>query len=579
MRATSVLLLVLLLASAASAASGWRRLPRPAERDATNPPMALLFAIEVPRISELAGILHSRGDPEHTDFRKWMTREEIAAYTTAPAVTDDVARILRGQGAVSVEPVHGGAYVRAIMPMRTVEAVFGVELSLYEHDATGRMLWRADEHLVPAILRSKVTHVLGLADFPSDLRRVACPYGSETCPAALADAYGISPTVPAHPGRVVIYNDVSSGEAYNAADFASFLSVYAPSTTVTVTTVGPNTGANSCGGAGFNCAEAALDVQTASAVLGNGTVLMYMSTNTVGVDSLLDFFAYLQTLPDPAGIVASISYGGDERENSPQYMISLYYEAMKAVAMGISIVAASGDQGVQGFLEACTQFSAIMPANIPFVVAAGGTAGVESGTAETTCSTAIDARITSGGGFSEMFGQPPYQSADVEAYLAKDGMPPAGYFNENGRAYPDVSAAARTYPIIVGSQRVYVDGTSASTPVIAAMLARVNAELRANNESTLGYVHPFLYSLPSQCFRDITTGDNRCGDASQMCCSSGFPARTGWDAATGLGAMLYPCVRSYALSENYTAPIPVTAPTYAAASPMTWMLSDLIGGA
>ncbi len=33
-------------------------------------------------------------------------------------------------------------------------------------------------------------------------------------------------------------------------------------------------------------------------------------------------------------------------------------------------------------------------------------------------------------------------------------------------------------------------------------------------------------------FNDITQGDNSC---TEDCCSMGFPATTGWDAATGLG--------------------------------------------
>ena len=48
----------------------------------------------------------------------------------------------------------------------------------------------------------------------------------------------------------------------------------------------------------------------------------------------------------------------------------------------------------------------------------------------------------SGGGFSNVFSQPSYQSASVANFLATSkNLPPAKYFNATSRAYPDVSAA------------------------------------------------------------------------------------------------------------------------------------------
>ena len=60
------------------------------------------------------------------------------------------------------------------------------------------------------------------------------------------------------------------------------------------------------------------------------------------------------------------------------------------------------------------------------------------------------------------------------------GVPHRNLFNANGRGYPDISALAHSYLVdFTASSYEYlnVDGTSASTPVIAALVGRINAHL------------------------------------------------------------------------------------------------------
>lgn len=569
-----VLVLLLLLAAAASAARGWRRLPDAKARAPENPHMPLVFSVAQPRIAELAGIVVDRATPSSPNYGRWLSRAEVAAYAAPPASTAAVVEALRAHGASNVTELHGGAYVRAHMPRAVVESMFRTSISAYIHDETDRVIWRGESHEIPAALHEHVSHVLGISDFPVSLRRLSCPRVGETCPAALRDAYGIAPALSPHGGRIVIFNDASSGELYAAADLATYLARYTSGTSVTVNVIGDNSGAGTCGGPSYRCAEAALDVQTAAAVLGNGTIDMFMSQGIVGEDSLFDFFAVLQTM-DCAGCVASISYGGDERENSRDYQVSMYNEAVKAAAMGITIVAASGDQGVQGFLDACTRFSAIMPASNPFVLAVGATAGVENAGIEIAASTETGARITSGGGFSEIFGRPSYQTPAVAAYLAAGGLPASSAYSGAGRAYPDVAAAGRAFPIVLGGAEVYVDGTSASTPVVAAQLARINAARMHDGRTALGLAQPFLYDLPDVCFNDVTSGNNRCGDSGQACCATGFPTAAGWDAVTGRGSMRYDCVLAYALNTTYTAVRAPFAPQIGAAGRISGVLGQM----
>jgi tripeptidyl-peptidase I len=129
--------------------------------------------------------------------------------------------------------------------------------------------------------------------------------------------------------------------------------------------------------------------------------------------------------------------------------------------------------------------------------------------------------IYSGGGFSNHFRIPKYQRKAVSGYLkhhrpsyAKD------IYNSTGRsrAYPDLSANGANYVISV-SQTVAayfvapprrclctsqilgnftpVFGTSASTPVVGAILTLVNDARLVAGKGPIGFVNPTVRQLPS----------------------------------------------------------------------------------
>ena len=68
----------------------------------------------------------------------------------------------------------------------------------------------------------------------------------------------------------------------------------------------------------------------------------------------------------------------------------------------------------------------------------------------------------------------------------------------------------------------------AETPLWAGFFALVNAA----RGSRLGFVNPALYANAAD-FREITTGNNMPAGSSL-----GYSAGPGWNACTGLGAML-----------------------------------------
>ncbi|KAK4120384.1 subtilisin-like protein [Parathielavia appendiculata] len=192
-------------------------------------------------------------------------------------------------------------------------------------------------------------------------------------------------------------------------------------------------------------------------------------------------------------------------------------------------------------------FASVFPAACPWVTSVGGTqflpvAAANGSSSSSTLSpfpgeTALDnnSTVSFGGGFSRLFPAPWYQGNLTREYLA--AAPGAaelgrqGYFNVNGRGYPDISAMGKSFLVSLHGGYRAVSGTSASTPVVAAMIAKINDARLHAGKSTVGFLNPVLYAARNRgILRDVHHGKNHgCG------VSEAFPAKQAWDAVTGLG--------------------------------------------
>ncbi|AEO58306.1 hypothetical protein MYCTH_2060437, partial [Thermothelomyces thermophilus ATCC 42464] len=106
------------------------------------------------------------------------------------------------------------------------------------------------------------------------------------------------------------------------------------------------------------------------------------------------------------------------------------------------------------------------------------------------------------------------------------------------RAMPDISAVGSAFQIVLGGDNTQVLGTSASTPVMAAMVALINdARMRAGKPS-LGWLNPLLYSAKVRnVLRDVTVGESMGCRFPDGVSSVGWSAVRGYDLVTGLGVV------------------------------------------
>ncbi|KAJ5471769.1 hypothetical protein N7530_009126 [Penicillium desertorum] len=239
---------------------------------------------------------------------------------------------------------------------------------------------------------------------------------------------------------------------------------------------------------------------------------------------------------DPPKVI-SISYGSAEADLPISYQRRQCAEFMKLGTMGVSVLVASGDS--EYLLRTSRPPVHILLRWEALKSPLGSSPGDHQEQAVT--------RFPSGGGFSNIYKAPDYQAQAVADYFDK-ALPSYPYyesvdnssFGENdgiynriGRAYPDVAAVGDKVVIYNRGMAVSIGGTSASAPVFAAILTRINEERLAAGKPTVGFVNPVLYAHP-EAFFDVTTGSN------PGCNTDGFSAAKGWDPVTGLGTPNYP---------------------------------------
>ena len=230
--------------------------------------------------------------------------------------------------------------------------------------------------------------------------------------------------------------------------------------------------------------------------------------------------------------VISTSYGDDEQTVPQAYARRVCNQFAQLGARGVSLLFASGDDGV-GPDGSCftndgkntSAFLPSFPAGCPYVTTVGATKNFNPEVA------AFDPRngFVSGGGFSNYFQRPSYQDAAVTPYVTSLGDQFKGLYNKRGRGYPDIAAQGQLFQTVWNGTIRRLDGTSASTPAAAAILSLVNDSLLAAGRRPLGFLNPWLYKRGYKAFTDVLSG------AATGCGTSGFPAVKGWDAVTGFG--------------------------------------------
>jgi tripeptidyl-peptidase-1 len=496
-------------------------------------------------------LLHDKlmevSSPNSPKRGQYLTWEEAHQLTANPDATAAILSWLKENG-VEVRSVHKhGHYIKAKTDVSTWERLLSTSFSRMAHSdkETSSVVRATADVSLPEDIAEHVEGIFMTTQLPPPMNPppVLTPLDpaentAHVDPATLKSYYKVTGEGSASVSQSVVetINQVAS-----PSDLAAFQSEYSLPSQEIAKDIGGHNSDLICKFNPNSCAEANLDVQYMMA-MAPGTPLTYWYDSNYETP-FEDWIEQVAATENPP-LVHSISYGGPEPLMAASVLNTFNTEAMKLGTQGISIFVSSGDDGVagngaRGNISACG-YTPSFPATSPYITAVGATQGGPVGGEEVACSGNTGGTITTGGGFSTNYAQPDWQASAVATFLSRDSSAVSGY--ASGRAYPDVAMAGFNYPVFIGGSSYLVSGTSASAPVVAGMVTLVNSRLAEQGKPPVGFINPTLYADNGAAFNDIVSGDNKCTAAGQggaTCCSQGFNAVEGWDAATGWGSVSF----------------------------------------
>ena len=468
------------------------------------------------------------GDPatDHMDAAKFD-----AAYGADPKDMAAVKTFADANGLIVAQQDAGRRTMILGGTVAQFQTAFGVELQQYDYDG-GTYRGRIGTVKLPDELNGRVEAVMGLDNRPAarpyfrsrsaqaEVMRSAAATGAADSAAAsrsfappqLAQLYDF----PAGEGRGETIALIELGGGYRPADIKAYFKAL-NLTPPKVTSVSVDHGRNQpTGDPNGPDGEVMLDIEVAGAVAPGAHIVVYFAPNTdAGFLDAITTAIHDQT-HKPS--VISISWGGPESSWTPQSLTAFDSAFQAAAAIGISVFAASGDNGSADVLGGARD-QVDFPSSSPHVTGCGGTNVAASSTTITGEVVWNDGAHggAGGGGVSNVFATPAWQTGRS---ATRNGGAPSLLAN---RGVPDVAGDADPqsgYQVRVDGQDLVFGGTSAVAPLWAGLIARINAQ----KGSRVGFVNPKLYQS-NGVMNDILSGNN--GD---------YEASSGWDACTGLGS-------------------------------------------
>ncbi|HTU29715.1 MAG TPA: S53 family peptidase [Solirubrobacteraceae bacterium] len=448
--------------------------------------------------------------------RKRISREQWAqAHGALPDHVNAVCRFAEDHGLVVGRTDEGRRQVKIMGSVGAVADAFGANFEgMYAPSEDGPAYRaRSGPLSVPEDLGPFVTGVFGLDDRPVARPQIRFAQAGAVAytPPEVARAYGFPSDADGSGEAVGI---IELGGGYQESDLTTYfesLQIAPP----TVTAIPVDGGSNNPGADTDADGEVMLDIEMIGSLAPAAQIVVYFSPNTD--QGFID--AVSEAVHDSAHkiSVVSISWGGSEDSWTTQARTQMETILTDAGGLGVTVTVAAGDNGSSdGSTDGSSHVD--FPASAPHALACGGTTLEISGTAinsETVWDTPSDG--ATGGGVSDVFALPSYQSSAHVPGNADTGKP--------GRGVPDVAADANPqtgYTIRVDGSDETIGGTSAVAPLWAGLIALLNQAVGA----PLGFAQPRLYALlGSTAFHDITSGSN-----------GAYSAGPGWDACTGLGS-------------------------------------------
>jgi kumamolisin len=475
-----------------------------------------------------------------------MTRQQLG--DTYGASQADIDKVIQTFSAFGLKPVDSNPATRTVRlsgPIAAMEQAFQTKLFTYAH-ASGNYRGRVGSVQVPAAVTDIVEGVFGLDNRQVARRRrqpvrnngharLASVPSAWYLPSELASHYNFPPG----DGSGQTVGLLEFGGGYFADDlkqFCTLAKIPIPPNVTVISTDGTPT--DNTDGAE---AEVMLDIEVVAGLCPKANIVVYFAQFTEqGWITAVDAAVHDQN-NNPGVVSVSWGYAEDNLIWTGQAMAQVNETFQDAAALGVTICVAAGDDGSS---DAVSDGNAHVdfPASSPYVLAVGGTTIPIKGGKQPDIvwkegdGLRSDGGGSTGGGVSAVFPRPDWQK-NVTINSVNSGA-------IIGRCIPDVAAnadaMASPYLLVVDGGQQPNGGTSAASPLIAALLTLINAQRPAGKR--VGYVTPVLYQTIGPGDRtvgaagctNVQSGDNITAEVGGYSASPGYNAVSGWGTPDGV---------------------------------------------
>jgi kumamolisin len=503
----------------------------------TNPHSIVEVSLKLRRKKPLPEL---KGRPE-----QMMTREELNEnYGASQQDIDKVVETFSKFGLKLISSNPATRTVKFSGIVSEMEKAFQVTLFNYSHPE-GAYRGRVGYVHVPSEVKAIVMGVFGL-----DNRRIA----RRKKPPVLINQAKATATVPAtwyKPSELAAHYNYPSGDGsgqavgllefgggYFPADlqyFCQLAGVEVP-TIVPISTDGTSTSAKD-GAEG----EVMLDIEVVAGVCPKATIAVYFAEwSEHGWITALD--AAVQDNKNNPGVI-SASWGAPEDTDiwTKQAITQFNETLMDAAHLNITVCIAAGDDGSSDADTRDGLAHVDFPGSSPYVLSVGGTTIPKKGGSQPDIvwfeGDGLRAKNggSTGGGVSTVFPRPDWQSS-----IQINSVNPHSI---SGRCIPDLSANAdwnaSPYLLVVDGGTQPNGGTSAATPLLAALIALINGNLPSGKR--VGYLTPILYqkngsgttTVGATGCTDVVSGNNTTAKAGGYAADPGYDAASGWGTPNG----------------------------------------------
>jgi len=504
--------------------------------------LELTFAVKQRGLRELEDALMRVSTPSSPDYGKHLTNQEVHDMTAPdPKHLQAVEDFLKSFGVDFQHASPNSDFIVASVPVEVAETMLSTEYVRLTHQTSGDEVLRAPSgYSLPDNVASAVdfvsptVHVPGVQRLPPSVsQHNVRSDGLFNSPETLRKLYNVDVEGKAANNKQAVTAFLN--QRYGLGSLHTFWKLFCGR--IVCGKGDPKLVGDAAKAAVMPGIEAMLDIETITGVAGNVESEFWgFSGQSPDNKQNEPFMKWLTQLSSTADAdvpkIFSTSYGESEGSWSYAAAQRLNAEFQKAGARGITLLFASGDSGAN-----CTngKFTPNGPADSPYVTSVGGTQPADAWPNPG----GEEAIPLSSGGFSNYWPMPDYQKDAVAKYLQQSGLPPKAVgYNASGRAFPDISAQATLFYVEAGIPEPLVMGTSAASPTAAGVLSMLNDLRLQNGKPSLGFLNPLIYAN-MHAFNDIVNGTSESGSSDCPTGRKGWPAKTGWDAATGVGTPDY----------------------------------------